>query len=94
VYGAGHRERVLGRALAGRRDEVVIATKWGNRFDAETRTLTGSDASPGYVRRAITASLGRLGTDRVDLYQLHLSDLRPTRRTNCATCARSWRARG
>jgi aryl-alcohol dehydrogenase-like predicted oxidoreductase len=75
VYGAGHSEQVLGRALAGRRDEVVIATKWGNRFDAETRTLTGRDASRGYVRRALTASLGRLGTDRVDLYQLHLSDL-------------------
>lgn len=74
VYGAGHSERVLGRALKGRRDEVVVATKWGNRFDAGTSTLTGSDATPAYVRRALTDSLARLGTDRVDLYQLHLSD--------------------
>ncbi|MET7615431.1 aldo/keto reductase [Streptomyces sp. NPDC005408] len=74
VYGTGHSERVLGRALAGRRDEVVIATKWGNRFDEDTRTADGTDATPAYVRRALTASLGRLGTDRVDLYQLHLSD--------------------
>ncbi|MFH9859344.1 aldo/keto reductase [Streptomyces sp. NPDC017202] len=74
TYGAGHSERVLGRALRGRRDEVVIATKWGNTFDERTRTLTGTDDSPRYVRRALTASLERLGTDRVDLYQLHLSD--------------------
>ncbi|MEV6616421.1 aldo/keto reductase [Streptomyces sp. NPDC051051] len=74
TYGAGHSERVLGRALRGRRDEVVIATKWGNTFDERTRTLTGADDSPHYVRRALTASLERLGTDRVDLYQLHLSD--------------------
>lgn len=74
AYGAGHSERVLGRALRGRRDDVVIATKWGNVCDEATRTLTGSDDSPAYVRRALTASLVRLGTDRVDLYQLHLSD--------------------
>ncbi|MEW1771783.1 aldo/keto reductase [Streptomyces sp. NPDC086777] len=79
TYGAGHSERVLGRALGGRRDEVVVATKWGNVFDEETRTLTGHDDSPAYVRRALTASLRRLGTDHVDLYQLHLSDADPTR---------------
>ncbi|HEU4421383.1 MAG TPA: aldo/keto reductase [Pilimelia sp.] len=75
VYGTGHSERVLGRALAGRRDEVVIATKWGNTFDEATRQITGEDASPGYLRRALEASMRRLGTDRVDLYQLHLSGL-------------------
>ncbi|MFB7273501.1 aldo/keto reductase [Streptomyces sp. NPDC056244] len=74
VYGAGHSERVVGRALRGRRDEAVIATKWGNLFDESTRTLTGSDATPAYARQALTASLGRLGTDYIDLYQLHLSD--------------------
>ncbi|NJP99709.1 aldo/keto reductase [Streptomyces zingiberis] len=74
TYGAGHSERVLGRALRGRRDEVVIASKWGNVFDERTRTLTGTDDSPQYVRRALTASLERLGTDHLDLYQLHLSD--------------------
>ncbi|MEU2623886.1 aldo/keto reductase [Streptomyces sp. NPDC007157] len=79
TYGAGHSERVLGRALGKRRDDVVVATKWGNVFDEETRTLTGSDDSPAYVRRALTASLRRLGTDHVDLYQLHLSDADPAR---------------
>ena len=74
TYGAGHSERVLGRALGKRRDGVVLATKWGNVFDEDTRTLTGSDDSPEYARRALTASLERLGTDHVDLYQLHLSD--------------------
>jgi aryl-alcohol dehydrogenase-like predicted oxidoreductase len=71
VYGAGHSEEVLGRALAGRRDEVAIATKWGNVFDPDTKVLTGSDASPEYLRRAVRASLRRLGTDHIDLYQLH-----------------------
>ncbi|MEU2335969.1 aldo/keto reductase [Streptomyces sp. NPDC006654] len=79
TYGAGHSERVLGRALGKHRDEVVVATKWGNVFDEETRTLTGADDSPAYVRRALTASLRRLGTDHVDLYQLHLSDADPVR---------------
>ncbi|MEV0095234.1 aldo/keto reductase [Streptomyces sp. NPDC050738] len=74
VYGTGHSERVLGRALAGRRDEVVIATKWGNRFDETTRTLTGRDTTPQYAREALTASLRRLGTDHVDLFQLHPGD--------------------
>ncbi|WP_406043586.1 aldo/keto reductase [Micromonospora sp. NBC_00898] len=75
TYGAGHGERVLGRALAGRRDETVIATKWGYTFDEATREATGEDASPAYLRRAVTASLRRLDTDRIDLYQLHLGDL-------------------
>jgi aryl-alcohol dehydrogenase-like predicted oxidoreductase len=71
VYGCGHSERVLGQALAGRRDEVVISTKFGLRFDEATRTGAGADVSPEYVRRACEASLRRLGTDRIDLYQLH-----------------------
>ncbi|NEB05148.1 aldo/keto reductase [Streptomyces sp. SID13726] len=77
TYGAGHSERVLGRALGKRRDDVVLATKWGNVFDEESRTLTGRDHTPAHARRALTASLARLGTDRIDLYQLHLSDLDP-----------------
>ncbi|WFE57267.1 aldo/keto reductase [Micromonospora sp. WMMD712] len=74
-YGAGHSERVLGRALAGRRDEVVIATKFGNRSEEATRLATGADASPGYAVESLEGSLRRLGTDHVDLYQLHLNDL-------------------
>ncbi|MEV5176160.1 aldo/keto reductase [Streptomyces flaveolus] len=78
-YGTGHSEKILGKALGERRDDVVLATKWGNVFDADTRTLTGTDATPEYARRALTASLRRLGTDRVDLYQLHISDADPAR---------------
>ncbi|MGW3458703.1 aldo/keto reductase [Streptomyces olivaceoviridis] len=78
-YGTGHSEEILGKALGKRRDDVVLATKWGNVFDADTRTLTGTDATPEYARRALTASLRRLGTDRVDLYQLHISDADPAR---------------
>jgi aryl-alcohol dehydrogenase-like predicted oxidoreductase len=75
AYGAGHSERVLGRALGGDRDRVVIATKWGNTFDEQSKQATGADPTPDYLRRAVRASLSRLGTDRVDLYQLHLGDL-------------------
>ncbi|MFI5694863.1 aldo/keto reductase [Kribbella sp. NPDC051586] len=71
AYGAGHSERLLGRAFAGRRDQVVIATKFGNLYDESERTLAGTDTSPDYVRRACEASLKRLGTDYIDLYQLH-----------------------
>ncbi|MEU7003951.1 aldo/keto reductase [Nonomuraea sp. NPDC046570] len=71
VYGTGHSERVLGRALAGRRDSATIATKFGNTYDEATRTLTGTDVSPAYIRSACQRSLSRLGTDHIDLYQLH-----------------------
>jgi aryl-alcohol dehydrogenase-like predicted oxidoreductase len=75
VYGAGHSERVLGRALGADRDRVVVATKWGNTFDEQTRQMDGTDGTPAGVRTALEASLRRLGTDHVDLYQLHLGDL-------------------
>jgi aryl-alcohol dehydrogenase-like predicted oxidoreductase len=71
VYGCGHSERVLGRALARRRDDVVIVTKVGNLFDEETRTGGGNDLSPAYLRRACDASLRRLDTDRIDVYLIH-----------------------
>jgi aryl-alcohol dehydrogenase-like predicted oxidoreductase len=77
VYGAGHSEKVLGQALAAHRDEVVLATKFGYTFDTGQRAITGQDASPGYIRQACRASLRRLGTDRIDLYQLHIGDLPP-----------------
>jgi aryl-alcohol dehydrogenase-like predicted oxidoreductase len=72
VYGTGHSERILGRALAGRRDQAVIATKFGNTFDEDTRQITGANASPAYIRQACEASLRRLNTDTIDLYQFHL----------------------
>src|SRR5689334_12367371 len=75
VYGAGHSERVLARALAGRRDEAVIATKFGGTFDEQTRRVGPDDGSPAGLRRAVRESLRRLGTDRIDLYQLHINEL-------------------
>jgi aryl-alcohol dehydrogenase-like predicted oxidoreductase len=79
VYGTGHSEHVLGQALRGRRDEVVIATKFGYTYDQTRREITGTDTSPQYVRQACQASLQRLGTDHIDLYQLHLWSLPPAR---------------
>ncbi|MBQ1010853.1 aldo/keto reductase [Micromonospora sp. M51] len=74
-YGAGHSERILGQAVAGRRDSVVIATKFGNVSEESTRRALGTDASPAFAVRSLDDSLRRLGTDYVDLYQLHLNDL-------------------
>jgi aryl-alcohol dehydrogenase-like predicted oxidoreductase len=71
VYGAGHSERVLGKALVDRRSEVVIATKFNATFDEKARQITGADPSPEGIRRACDESLRRLGTDYIDLYQFH-----------------------
>jgi len=71
VYGAGHSERVLARAFAGRRKKVVIATKFNAVFDEATRQVTGSDSSPEGIRKACEDSLQRLNTDFIDLYQFH-----------------------
>ena len=70
VYGATRSEEFLGSALAGRRDRVVLATKFGMRID-DTRP---GGAGPAYVRSALEDSLRRLRTDRIDLYQLHQPD--------------------
>jgi aryl-alcohol dehydrogenase-like predicted oxidoreductase len=72
VYGAGHAERVIGRAFRGRRGDVVIATKWGNTFDETTKEMGQADTSPEYVRTAVEASLRRLDTDYLDVLQLHV----------------------
>jgi len=71
VYGAGHSEKVLARALAGRREQAVIATKFNSVFDEATRQVTGSDPSPEGIRKACDESLRRLNTDYIDLYQFH-----------------------
>jgi aryl-alcohol dehydrogenase-like predicted oxidoreductase len=68
-YGGGKSEEFLGRALGKRRDDVVIATKFGSRLDDERK-----GAHPDYVLRAAEDSLRRLGTDYIDLYQLHRPD--------------------
>ncbi len=77
IYGTGHSERILGRALAGRRDQVLIATKFGPTFEEYSGIMTGQDASPAYIQRACEASLRRLQTDYIDLYQFHLGEYDP-----------------
>jgi aryl-alcohol dehydrogenase-like predicted oxidoreductase len=75
IYGAtpGTSETLMGEALRGRRDQVVLATKFGhNAFG--TAQLGGAMASRTYIRRAVEASLTRLQTDWIDLYQLHTPD--------------------
>jgi aryl-alcohol dehydrogenase-like predicted oxidoreductase len=69
IYGGTRSEEFLGRGLGARRDEIVLATKFGMTVDPER---TG--AKPAYVHRALEDSLRRLGTDHVDLYQLHAPD--------------------
>lgn len=77
VYGHGHSERVLAEALAGERGHVVIATKFGNTWDEATQEGTGPNAAPDYIRAACEASLKRLNTDYIDLYQFHLNGYGP-----------------
>jgi aryl-alcohol dehydrogenase-like predicted oxidoreductase len=68
-YGDTQSEVFLGRALAGRRHDAVIGTKFGSKLDEQRH-----GASPAYIRRAVEDSLRRLNTDRIDLYQLHWPD--------------------
>ncbi|RZU12540.1 aryl-alcohol dehydrogenase-like predicted oxidoreductase [Kribbella rubisoli] len=75
VYGDGENEELVGRALAGRRDEVVLATKFGfKRPSPDAVVPTVVDGSPAYAREALDASLRRLGVDHVDLWYLHRRD--------------------
>jgi aryl-alcohol dehydrogenase-like predicted oxidoreductase len=72
VYGNGHNEEFVGRALQGRRDRVVLATKFGRTFG--TAGARGVSGRPEYVRSACDASLKRLGIDTIDLYYQHRVD--------------------
>ena len=69
IYGSGQSEEYLGRALQGRREQVVLASKFGMEMDGQRH-----GAHPDYIRRAVEDSLRRLRTDRIDLYQLHTPD--------------------
>jgi aryl-alcohol dehydrogenase-like predicted oxidoreductase len=70
VYGGTKSEEFMGRALEGRRDAVVLATKFGSTLGSDV----AGGAAPAYVKSAVEASLRRLRTDRIDLYQLHRPD--------------------
>jgi aryl-alcohol dehydrogenase-like predicted oxidoreductase len=74
MYGAGANERLVGRAISDRRDQVVLATKFGVVRDPDTRQRRGVDGRPEYVVKACDASLQRLGVDHIDLYYQHRVD--------------------
>ena len=71
MYGRGANEELVGRAIKSRRDEVVLATKFGVERSAENPTFRGINNDPAYIRKAIQASLTRLGVDHIDLYYMH-----------------------
>lgn len=71
-YGRGHNERLVGRAITGRRDDVAVATKVG--FVGSSRDRKPVDGSPAHIARSCDASLRRLGVEGIDLYYLHRVD--------------------
>ena len=73
MYGVGRNEELVGRAIAGRRERVVLATKFGN-VRGPNGEFAGVDGSPAYVRSACEASLQRLGVETIDLYYQHRVD--------------------
>jgi len=76
IYGQGLSEQYLGQALGPRRHEVVLATKFGMDMQGANGPDWGARGSRRYIRRAVESSLRRLGTDWIDLYQLHAPDPR------------------
>jgi aryl-alcohol dehydrogenase-like predicted oxidoreductase len=74
AYGPHTNERLVGKAIAGRRDEVVLATKFGLVRDPENSRARGLNGTPDYVRSSCEGSLERLGVDHIDLYYLHRVD--------------------
>jgi aryl-alcohol dehydrogenase-like predicted oxidoreductase len=74
VYGLGANEELVGRTIAGRRDEVVLATKFGIQMDPDDPAKRIIRGTPDYVRQACDASLARLGVDHIDLYYQHRPD--------------------
>ena len=76
-YGCGHSERIIGQALAGRRDKVILATKFGYVVDEEKRLVTESNDIVSRIRQECEDSLRRLRSDYIDLYQFHVDDYDP-----------------
>jgi aryl-alcohol dehydrogenase-like predicted oxidoreductase len=74
LYGQGRNEELLGKAFAGRWDNIVLATKFGPQRDPATGAFVGVDGSPANVRNSCEKSLKRLGAERIDLYYLHRVD--------------------
>ncbi len=77
AYGAGHSERVLGRALKGRRDKAIVATKFTAQIDEAARRVIADDYSPEAIKRSCDDSRRRLGIDVIDLFQFHAGGADP-----------------
>ncbi len=73
AYGCGHSERVIGKAIKGRRDKIILATKFGKVVDEQNRQVLGSSIAPDDIRASCEDSLRRFGTDYIDLFQWHES---------------------
>ena len=85
IYGGGGSEEMLGAVLGARRDQIVLATKFGNeRVDMGYGPAAGAKGGRAYIRRAVEQSLRRLRTDYLDLYQLHTAGRRHARRRDPA----------
>lgn len=76
-YGCGHSERILGSAVKGRRDRVILATKFGYAVDEDSRNVTDRTDVVGRIHQDCEASLRRLQTDYIDLYQFHVNRYDP-----------------
>lgn len=74
AYGVGHSEAILGKAVHGRRNKVVLATKFGKHMDERSKQILGSPIGPSSLRKCLEDSLLRFGTDYIDLFQWHESD--------------------
>lgn len=73
AYGCGHSEKVIGKAIKGRRDQVILATKFGKQIDEKNKIVLGSSIEREDLRAGCEASLRRFGTDYIDLFQWHES---------------------
>ena len=85
VYGFGHSEELIGKALKSVRDKVVLATKCGLRWDKESLSSLRKDASRKSILEEIDLSLKRLDTDQIDLYQVHWPDVETTQQETMET---------
>ena len=92
LYGDGRSERLIAKAFAGRRDTVLLATKGGTL--PHTGFVMPQDFSRGHLEKALDASLGRLGTDYVDLYQLHSPTLDDVAVNDCLATLEAFKASG
>lgn len=77
IYGAGHSERLVGQAIQGKREQVIVCTKFGILCNEQTKTTTGIIRTAQDIRDACESSLRRLQTEYIDIFLLHLSDMEP-----------------